>query len=185
MRAKMIESFKQVQGTTHCPFAKKARIVEISPNLESVSEISISLAMALPQLTTNLVDAVLVYLPNEFTETIDSVGSALYQILIMLDETCLIGAGSKDWKLYLQSEKFFVATFWEGFGETNPRKCNKGAFLLFQPKSSFERGGFRGDHKEHGLRMTIRRLFERSGEPYNHEPLTESERFLPGVTWWK
>ena len=179
----MLYSFEQVRGTTKCPFAKKAKVIEVSLEEATIGSICEALSNILPMLTQHTLDAALISLPEEFTKKPEDIGYALFHILISLDKTCLAGVESRDWKLYLQNEKFFVATFWYGFEESSPRKCPEGAFLLFQPKSSFERGGLRGD-TERKIRLSIRKMFAIGGKPYNHEPLSEAERFLPEVKWW-
>ncbi len=181
----MIESFEQVRGSTKCPFARKACIIEVSSGRESLEEICQSLQVVLPQLKTNKQDAALVGLPVARSCTLQSIAQFLYQTLLTLDPNCLAGVESKEWKLFLYSQKFFVATFWSGFDDLSSRKCPEGAFILFQPKSSFERNGLRGGPNEPKLRLNIRRMFASVNKPYDHETLSEAQRFLPEIVWWK
>lgn len=179
------QSFEAVRETTQCPFAKVAYAREVTENPESISEICDKLRQDLPRVTEEKLDVVLVNLPPQFTSTADDVGDALRQILVGLDEDCLAGVDTAEWKLHLFNQKFFVAAFWEGFPENNPRNCPEGAFLMFQPKSSFERSSLRNGPIGERTRSNIRTIFAREGKPYNHEVLTEAERFIPGVRWWE
>lgn len=179
------ESFTIVKQETHCPFAKNANIYEVPNCYEDISDICNTLAEVLPNCTDKKIDVAVVNLPKTFSESAKNVGAALRQVLVGLDKHCLENVESEDWKLHLYGQKFFIAGFWEGFSDDNPRKCPRGAFLLFQPKSSFERGGLHGGVNELKIRSKIRSNFTINGQSYDHQPLTEAERFVPGVTWWK
>lgn len=179
----MIESFEQVRRTTDCPFAKKADVVEIPSSCQTIDSLAAKLSEVLPTLTPRSLDAALVSLPAQYTGSPEAVGQGLYGILEAIDSRCLENVGSDKWRLRLFGEKYFIATFWYGFEDSNPRKCPEGAFLLFQPKSSFERK-FRGEEQEARLRRNIRNQFLKNERPYEHETISEAQRFLPEVKWW-
>lgn len=177
------ESYSFVSETTKCPFAKKAEIIEIPSAYQTIESLAEKLRVELPQLPNNNLDAALVGLPMQYATSLEAVGEGLYKLLDAVDTDCLKGIEAAEWRLKLYGEKYFVGTFWHGFEASNPRKCPEGAFLLFQPKSSFERK-FKGPTQETRLRLNIRHQFERDGRPYEHGSLSEAQRFLPGVDWW-
>lgn len=146
----MKENFIGVRETTKCPFAKKAEVIAVPDTVitipsayQTIDSTANKLKDVLPTLTPRGLDAALVELPTQYTESADTVGFGLYSILNAIDPNCLEGVESDTWRLRLFDEKYFIATFWHGFEDSNPRKCSEGAFILFQSKSSFERK-FRG-----------------------------------------
>lgn len=183
----MLHSFRSVKGETKCPFAKKAKIIELR-ELENLSDGVKELKNILPQLSRNGLDGAILPLPKHTTDTLEEVGFALFYILNNLDPNCVRNVESKDWRLFLEfdgvREKYFIACFWDGYSNYSPRKCPEGAFILFQPKSSFVNNGLRGGELEDKLRQNIRKLFSIVGKPYEKEEL-EAERFLPNIKWWE
>jgi len=198
--------------TTSCPFAKRAEVIHASVEGKD-SEFE--------GIAHNIIGRVHTYIASEydedsdglfveapakaFGETIDDLAHAFMQLVDTIAKTegeeigtMLSDVETPNWQLTIRGVRFFTIVFSPIYDESHPRHSPDPdkVQLFLQPESSFSRHIKATDGTVQNLAMKqgVRRAFEQSGRPYDHELAAsniEAEKYIKPqsigqipVLWW-
>ena len=141
--------FKKLLLNTHCLFAKKATVWQgkYSWNNAAGTKGNIETNMSLFErfVKSKSVDAFVFQIPDQYSQNLSMFACTVNIALRTINKhdpspfNCLdVNFIEKNgWIFSYDSEPLFITTFAHFYPKSHSRHCEKGAFILFQPESSF------------------------------------------------